>query len=188
MKTHVPLERSLYFLHPYNATLVTCKSKDGKTNVMAIAWIMPVNVNPPKVGMSIRPERHSHDVILETKEFVVNIPTFDMAEKVLFCGRTSGKARNKFREVQLTPKKARKVSPPIIKECVAHLECKLKRAIKTGDHTLMIGQVIAAYALKSIFKEVYDMTKFHPCLHVGKNFFTTSRKRAVEPKLTKYVV
>jgi len=133
MKTTVPLERSLYFLHPYNATLVTCKSKDEKTNVMAVAWIIPVNVNPPMVAMSIRPERHPHDLILETKEFVVNIPTFDMAEKVLFCGRTTGEKSNKFKETQLTPKKARKVSPPIIKECVAHLECKLKRTIRTGE-------------------------------------------------------
>ena len=74
MKIDVDLEQYYRLLHPYNATLVSCTGKDGKPNVLAIAWIIPVSVNPPLLAMSIRPERHSHRLISETKEFVVNIP------------------------------------------------------------------------------------------------------------------
>ena len=75
-----------FLLHPYNANLLTCKGKDGESNVMAVAWIIPVSTDPPLLAMSIRPQRHSYKLIMETKEFVVNIPTFEMSKKVLFCG------------------------------------------------------------------------------------------------------
>lgn len=182
-KVPVPFARSLYLLHPYNASLVTSKGRHGRINVMAVAWITPVSVNPPLVAMSIRPERYSHDLIVETEEFVVNVPTFKMAQKVVFCGRRSGRSHDKFKGASLSPQKARKVNAPIIKECVAHLECKLVRTVEIGDHTLMIGQVVAAYASDSYFEEVYNMTKFRPCLHVGKNFFTTCIKESVEPEI-----
>ena len=183
IKVSVPFDRPLYLLHPYNASLVTCKGKNEKINVMTVAWIIPVSVNPPLLAMSIRPERYSYDLIIETAEFVVNIPTFKLAQKVLLCGRRSGRNHEKFKEASLSPQKAKRVNAPIIKECVAHLECKLVKTIKIGTHDLIIGQVVAAYALDDHFEEVYDMTKFRPCLHVGKNFFTTCIKEIVEPEI-----
>lgn len=182
IRAPITLERSLYLLHPYSAFLVTCKGADGKINVMTVAWIIPVSLNPPLLAMSIRPERYSHDLILETKEFVVNVPTFKLARKVLICGRRSGRKLEKFKEAALSPQKAKKVAAPIIKECIAHLECKLTKTIKIGDHTLIVGQVVAACALNNYFEEVYDMTKFRPCLHVGKNLFTTCIQKSVEPR------
>ncbi len=182
-KVPVPFEKSLYLLHPYNATLVSCKGKNEETNVLAVAWVIPVSVDPPLLAMSIRPERYSHEFIMETKEFVVNIPTFKMAKKVLLCGRRSGRTFEKFKKALLSPQKAEKVNVPVIKECAAHLECKLVKTVKTGDHTLIIGQVVAAYATKGYFEEVYDLTKFHPCQHLGKNFFTTCIGESVEPDI-----
>ena len=182
-KALVPLERALYLLHPYNASLITCKGRNEEINVMAVAWIVPVSVNPPLLAMSIRPERYSHDLIMETKEFVVNIPTFKLAQKVLLCGRRSGRKHEKFKEASLSPQKAKKVTAPMIKECIAHLECKLKKTISVGDHTLIIGEVVTAYALNGYFEDVYDMTKFRPCLHIGKNSFTTCIKKSVEPEI-----
>lgn len=182
-KVPVPFERSLYLLHPFCASLVTSKGRSGKINVMAVAWIIPVSVNPPMVAMSIRPERYSHDLIIEAEEFVVNVPTFEMARKVLFCGRQSGKSHDKFKKASLSPREGKKVNTPIIKECVAHLECNLAKTMEIGDHTLIIGRVVAAYALDSHFGEVYNMTKFRPCLHLGKNFFTTCIKESVEPEI-----
>jgi len=55
--------------------------------------------------------------------------------------------------------------------------------LKTGDHTLIIGEIVAAYALDQCFDSVYDLRKFSPSLHLGKNYFTTCVKRRKEPKL-----
>ena len=182
-KVPVPLTRSLYLLHPYNAFLVTCKGKNEEINLMTAAWVIPVSVNPPLLAMSIRPERYSYGLIIETGEFGVNVPTFKLAGKVLICGRRSGRRHKKFKEAHLSPQKAKKVAAPIIKECVAHLECKLVRTVKTGDHILIIGRVVAAYAMDGHFEEVYNIRRFHPCLHLGKNFFTTCIRRRKEPEI-----
>ncbi|MFX0117234.1 MAG: flavin reductase family protein, partial [Candidatus Hodarchaeota archaeon] len=114
MKTDLNLGQYHRLLHPYNATLVSCTSKDGKPNVLAIAWIIPVSIDPPLLAMSIRPERHSHRIISETKEFVVNIPTFQLAKKVLGCGRLSGREYDKFKEFALETQNAKEVNSPII--------------------------------------------------------------------------
>jgi flavin reductase (DIM6/NTAB) family NADH-FMN oxidoreductase RutF len=183
IKVPVSLERSLYLLHPYTASLVTCKGKNGKNNVMAAAWIIPISVDPPMLAMSIRPERYSYDLIRESREFVVNIPSFQMAKGVLICGRISGRDHNKFKEARFSIRRATKLQPPIIEQCVAHIECKVVKVMKTGDHSLILGKIVAASALEGYFELVYDLTRFNPCLHLGKNYFTTCVKRRREPKV-----
>ncbi len=181
-KVTVPLNESMYLLHPYNATLITTKTADGQNNVLAIAWIIPVSVKPPLLTISIRKGRFSYKAIQESGEFVVNIPTFDMAEKVTFAGRKSGKDIDKFVELSLTPRKAKRVKAPVIEECVAHLECKVWKTIEAGDHDLIIAEIVAAYVQEGYFMKTWDITKFRPCQHTGKEFFTTCSLEAVEIK------
>ena len=183
LKVAVPFERALRLLHPYNSTLVTSKGRNGKPNVMAVAWIIPVSGNPPLLAMSIRPERYSHKLIRETKEFVVNIPTFNQARKVLICGRRTGRNTDKLKDARFKTEKAEMVAAPLIKECIAHIECKLVKTIKTGDHKLIIGRIVAAQASEHHFKEIYNMKKHRPCLHLGRNYFTTCTEQMIEPKL-----
>jgi len=182
-KVSVPFDRALYLLHPYNSCLVTSKGETGKANIMTVAWIIPVSAKPPLLAMSIRPERYSYNLIVESGEFVVNVPSFDLASKVLFCGRRSGREHDKFKATSLHTQKALKVRVPAIKECAGHLECRVVSTVKVGDHTLIIGEIIKAYAKKGCFDQIYDIKKFRPCLHLGKNYFTTVLKRKKEPKL-----
>ena len=123
--TDVPLTDFWRLLYPCNATLVSCKGKSGPPNALAIAWIMPVSADPPMLVFAIRKERHSYGLLKEAKEFVVNIAGFDLAGQVLYCGRQSGKDGDKFEATGLTVREARKVSAPIVGECVAHIECRL---------------------------------------------------------------
>ena len=81
-KTSVPSNRSMYLLHPCPTMLVS-SYRPGKMNMLAIAWIMPVSVDPPLVAMSVRPTRFPHELIMETRELVVNVPTFELTKKVL---------------------------------------------------------------------------------------------------------
>lgn len=161
--------------------LVTCLNEAGKPNIITLAWVMPTSINPPLVAISVRPSRHSYRLIEETREFVVNIPTMDIVKETLFCGRRSGKNYDKFKETGLTSLPAKSVEAPIIKECVAHLECKLKQKFATGDHIIFIGEVIKAYADKESFKEEYDIEKVKLVYHLGGSKFTTLSKEVVEP-------
>jgi len=182
-KVAVPLAECFYLLHPYNATLITTQGKQGQSNVMAVAWIIPVSTDPPLLALSIRRERYSYALMQDSGEFVVNIPTFDLVKQVLLCGRRSGRQHDKFKEAAITPEKASKVHTPRIKECIAHIECKLERTVEAGDHDIVIGRIVAAYALQGYFDHTWNLAKFHPCQHNGKNSFTTCGTEVVEPKL-----
>jgi flavin reductase (DIM6/NTAB) family NADH-FMN oxidoreductase RutF len=171
-------------IHPMHTALITCVGKTGKPNIITLAWVMPTSINPPLVAISVRPERHSYCLIEETKEFVINIPTMEILKETLFCGRNSGKDHDKFKETRLTKSRSKKVKPPIIKECVAHLECKLHSQFKTGDHTIFVGEIIEAYANKEALKEdKYDLKKAKMIFHSGGNNFVTLNPKVFTPKL-----
>ena len=179
----VPLADFSRLLYPYNGTLVSCRGKTGQTNVLAIAWVMPVSMDPPMLAFVIRKERHSYKLLEETKEFVVNIAGFDLAAQVLYCGRKSGKDVDKFEATGLTMGKAKKVTAPVVSECAAHIECRVAEIIPKGDHALVIGEVLAAYVRKDAFRGVYDLKRFKPLLYLGNDVFTTTSAETIEPKL-----
>lgn len=171
-------------LHPMHTVLVSCVGKAGKSNIITLAWAMPTSISPPLVAVSIAPRRHSHMLIEETGEFVVNIPTMEILEETFFCGTVSGKNHDKFKEAGLTPLPARKVKPPIIKECVAHLECKLHSRFPTGDHTIFVGEVVEAYADKNCFSSAgYDLEKAWMVFHLGGDEFATLQPKIFKPKI-----
>jgi len=183
-KLNVNLSTAYKLLHPMHTVLVSCVGKRGKRNIITLAWAMPTSVKPPLVAISIAPRRLSHTLIEKTKEFVVNIPTMDILNETLFCGRKSGKYYDKFKKTGLTASCSRKVKPPIIKECVAHLECKLHSQFTTGDHTIFIGEIVQAYADKEVFTEKYDLEKARMIFHLGANDFATLEPKVFTPRLS----
>jgi flavin reductase (DIM6/NTAB) family NADH-FMN oxidoreductase RutF len=180
MSEKIDVEFSLAYrlLHPMHTVLVTCVRKASKPNVLPLAWAMPTSRDPALIAVSVAPSRYSHRLIGETKEFVVNLPTVEIVKETLACGRNSGENTNKFDEIELTPLPAKKVKAPIIKECVAHLECILHSQFKTGDHTIFVGKVVAAYANKGVFIDTYNIDKARMLYHLGGNVFAT-----LDPKL-----
>lgn len=161
---------------PHPTALITTISKDGKPNIIAVAWIIPTSIKPPLLAISIGKTRYSHKLLEETGEFVVNIPTKELLGKVEYCGSTSGRDVDKFEEAGLTPKPAKKVKPPIIEECVAHIECKVVNRFSTGDHTLFIGEVLAAYAEGELFNGKWQVERAKLLQHIGGDTYTLPSK------------
>ena len=182
-KAEVAVSSAYRLLHPMHTVLVSCVGRTGKPNIITLAWAMPASITPPLVAVSIAPKRHSHTLIQATKEFVVNIPTMNILRETLFCGRHSGRDHEKFREAHLTPLSAKSVKPPIIKECVAHLECKLHSQFTLGDHTMFVGEVVEAYADKGVFTDKYDLGKARMIFHLGGDDFATLEPQVLTPRL-----
>jgi len=180
-KVEVNFEMAYRLLHPRHTVLVTCVDKAGKANIITLAWTMPTSINPPMVVLSIAPKRLSHRMIEETGEFVINVPTMKIVKQTLFCGRISGAECDKFKETRFTATPAKKVRSPIIKECVAHLECKLVRTIPAGDHTLFVGEVVAAYVNRGVFKKTFNVRRVKPIFHMGGDSFVTISPKVVTP-------
>jgi flavin reductase (DIM6/NTAB) family NADH-FMN oxidoreductase RutF len=185
MNESVSVSRFHYLLHPYNTSLVTCCDAEGKANIIAIAWLIPMSVSPPLVGMSIRPTRHSYGLIRASGEFVINVAPYEIAQQVLFCGRRSGRDVDKFAATGLTPGQAQLVRPPIIEECIAYLECRVAQDVEAGDHRLVAGEVLATYTRPGVLDDggLYDLSHVHPLLHLGRNRFTSTRAQSIEPPL-----
>ena len=133
---------------------------------------MPISFKPPLIVIGVSPRRYSHRLILETGEFVINIPTKDIVEQTVYCGTVSGRDHNKFKETGLTPVPASKVKPPLIKECVSHLECKVIAKYKCGDHTLIVGRVIAVQVNEEMINEILNIEKAQTISHRGNKYYT----------------
>ena len=156
-----------------HTVLVTSVGKTGIPNIITLAWTMPTSIVPPQVAISVAKSRHSHQLIEESREFIVNIPTVGILRQTIESGRISGKNLDKFLETKLTSAPGRKTKAPIIQECVAHLECKLSSQLITGDHTIFVGEVVEAYANKGIFTDKYDLAKAKFIFHLGQNKFAS---------------
>ncbi len=165
-----------------HTVLVSCVGKNGRSNIITLAWAMPTSINPPMVAISIAPKRYSHTLIEESKEFIINIPTMELLNETMFCGRVSGRDHDKFKETGLTPLPAKNVKTPMIKECVANIECKLHNQLTTGDHTIFIGEITAAHANEGVFAGAYNLKKARMIFHLGGNKFATLKIKVSKPK------
>ena len=180
LKTTVKISSAYRLLHPMHTVLVSCVGKAGKPNITTVAWAMPTSINPPLLAISLAPTRHSHALIEESGEFLVNIPTLEILQAVYACGSLTGRSFDKFKKTNLTPMPAKKVKAPAIRECVGHLECEVEDKFTTGDHTVFVGKIIEAYADMGVFTEIYDLKKARMLFHAGGNNFAL-----LDPKLFK---
>lgn len=180
VKTEVNPQYAYRLLHPMHTVLVSCVGAAGKPNVTTVAWAMPTSGNPPLVAVSLSPQRHSHTLIEESQEFVINIPTLELLQSVYACGTFSGRSFDKFKKAGLTPMPAKKVKAPTIRECIAHIECELDSQITTGDHTVFVGKIVAAYANQGVFTERYSLEAAKMLYHAGGNNFAV-----LDPKIYK---
>ena len=131
-------------LYPLPAVLVSCGV--ARPNIVTLAWVGTVCSDPPAVGIALRRERHSHSLILESGEFVVNLPRSEQVSVVDYCGQVSGRTVDKWAACGLTPAPASRVSVPLIAECPIALECRVMHRLELGSHDLFVGQVLAVQA------------------------------------------
>jgi len=168
-------------LHPCMTILVVSISRDGKPNVMTCAWNMPVSEDPPMIAVALGEESYTSQLIKESGEFTVNIPDERLLKAVWLCGTRSGRRADKFKLAGLTPAPAKKVKPPIISECAAHLECKLHDRVEAGECVVFIGEVLEAYCSKEVFeKGVWNVEKIGLPLHLGGRLFAVPT-RVIKP-------
>ncbi|WP_041583650.1 flavin reductase family protein [Bdellovibrio bacteriovorus] len=135
------LRKAFTLIEPGPVTLVTT-SAGGTNNVMTISWTMAVDFTP-KLAITTGPWNFSYKALTKSRECVIAIPTVDLLDKVVGVGTCSGKDTDKFDTFRLTPIKGKYVEAPLIKECVANIECKVVDIIKKHDIVVLEG--VAAY-------------------------------------------
>lgn len=176
MKLEVSPQSSTRLLSSGNVILVTSAYKDKK-NIVTLAWKTPLSHKPPLAGICIAKTHFSSELIEKSQEFIINVPDLNLLEKVVFCGKVSGRDTDKFQEAKLTPIKAKRlIKTPLIAECIGNLECSLIDVREFGDHKLFVAEIIYAQAEEELFSETWNAGKVKLLYHLGGKFFTTSEK------------
>ena len=129
-------------VNPVPAVLVSCGDEPENYNMLTVAWTGTICSEPAMAYVSIRPERHSYEIVKRTGEFVINLTTEALAEATDWCGVRSGRNFDKFKECNLTPEKSAVVTAPSIAESPISIECRVKQIIPLGSHDMFIGEVV----------------------------------------------
>lgn len=130
-------------LYPLPVVMVSAQRSGEAPNIITLAWAGTINSDPPMLSISVRPERHSYGIIMDTREFVVNLTTEKLVYATDYCGVKSGRDIDKFKECGLTPSKSQIVKAPGILESPVNLECQVKDVIPLGSHVLFISNIVA---------------------------------------------
>lgn len=178
-------------LYPIPAVLVSCGEYGGANNLLTVAWTGIVCSEPPMCSISIRPGRFSYKMIQESGEFVINLTTAAMARAVDWCGVKSGRDRDKFKEMQLTPLAATHVRAPLIAESPVNLECKVRQVLALGSHHMFLAEIVAVHGDPAYFDAktgFFNLAAAEPLCychghyyrlgkHIGKFGFSVEKKK-----------
>lgn len=132
-------------LAPLPPVMVSCGSGES-ANILTVAWTGILNTVPPKTYIAVRPRRHSHKLIKESGEFVLNLTPAALVRAADYCGMYTGAKVNKWEKCGLTPVEVEEVVAPLIGECPLSLCCKVTEIRSEGTHDLFFADIVGVYA------------------------------------------
>ncbi len=174
METKKEMWKGGTMIYPLPAPMITCGDIDGSYNIITIAWTGIISTDPPRCYISVRPNRFSYGIIKDNGEFIINLTTAELAYATDWCGVKSGKDVDKFKEMNLTPQRAKDVKPPMIGESPINIECKVFDILEMGSHHMFLADILRIHATeKFINKETgaFNLSKADPiCYSHGKYY------------------
>ncbi len=138
-------------IYPLPVALITCGRNVDEYNIFTSTWMGTISSDPPTCYISIKPERHSYNIIKESMEFVINLTTVEIVKNVDYCGLTSGLNINKFERFGLTAEYAKIVNAPIIKESPVNIECVVKSILDFNSHDMFIADIVNVKVDEELF-------------------------------------
>ncbi len=147
-KRDFPTDNVRRFLEPGPIVLVSSAHK-GRTNIMTMGWHMMMEFQPSLIGCCISSANHSFELVRGSRQCVINLPTVDLAAKVVKIGNSSGRDIDKFAEFGLTASPAEQVRAPLIEECYANFECRLVDLSWIKKYNVFVFEVVKAHVATS---------------------------------------
>ncbi len=160
-------------IYPLPAVMVSCGDNPEEYNIITIAWTGTINSDPPMCYISVRPGRHSYDIIKRTGEYVINLTTEKLAKATDWCGCRSGRKYDKWKEMNLTPAPAKIVKAPIIEESPVNIECVVKDIVELGTHHMFISDVVSVSVDDEYLNEndAFSFSKANPLVYSHGHYF-----------------
>lgn len=140
-------------LYPVPPVMVSVQREGEKPNIITVAWAGTVCSDPPMVSISVRKSRYSHAILMETKEFVINLTNEDLTFACDYCGVKSGRDVDKFKDMHLHETESKVVKAPGIAESPVNIECRVEQVLELGTHDMFIARVVAVSVDKKYMDE-----------------------------------
>ena len=165
-------------LYPLPTVMISCADTSGGDNIMTAAWAGTVCSEPPCVSVSIRKERFSHDMIVSSGEFVINLTTSELTRAMDFCGVRSGRDVDKWEACGLTRMTGTCVKAPLIAESPVNIECGVISVTELGSHDMFLAKVLSvAVDSKYIDKNGrFCFDKANPIAYSHGSYYELGRK------------
>jgi flavin reductase (DIM6/NTAB) family NADH-FMN oxidoreductase RutF len=142
---------------PFPYVLVVTLDKRERPNIIGISWWSFTSWDPLMLAISVGQGRYSHECLQHNGEFVLCFPSEDQAKDSWLCGTRSGRDVDKFQATGFRPKHSVMVKPPIIEGVTVAYECRVVDHVRTGDHTLFIGEVVARHGDRDRASHLYSI-------------------------------
>ena len=164
-------------LSPVPAVMASLGEGD-EANIITIAWTGIINSRPPMTYISVRKERHSHDILMKTGEFVINLTTEAILKQTDWCGVRSGRDFDKWKETGLTKEPASVVKCPMIAESPVNLECRVTEVKELGSHDMFMAEIVKVHVDDSIIDEDghFDVVRAGLLAYIHGHYYTVNRK------------
>lgn len=141
-----------YRLLNHGPTVLVTSAHAGRQNVMAAAWNMALDFDPPKVCVVIDKSTCTREWVEASGEFALNIPDRTLAAETFAVGNCSGRDVNKFEQLGLATFPSQRIAAPLLERCIGWLECKvIPEPHNQQRYDLFIGEVVAAWADSTVF-------------------------------------
>lgn len=164
-------------LAPVPPVLVSCGTMEAP-NALTVAWTGIINSQPPKTYISVRPERYSHDIIKESGEFVLNLPTSAMVRAIDYCGVKSGRDENKIAAAKLSVQPVNGFACPMISESPVSLACRVTEIVCLGTHNMFLADIVAVHVAEELLNEdgKLRLAKAGLCAYAHGEYFALGKK------------
>lgn len=164
-------------LAPTPPAMVSCGTMEN-ANIITVAWCGILNTIPPKTYISVRPSRHSHALIREQGEFVINLTPTSLVRAADYCGTYTGAKVDKFKKCNLTKTAVEEVACPLIDEAPLSLCCRVTDVVPLGSHDMFMADIVAVYADDTLLddKGKLHMAKAGLCAYAHGEYFALGKR------------
>ncbi|MBQ2757200.1 MAG: flavin reductase family protein [Clostridia bacterium] len=164
-------------LAPTPPVMVSCGTME-QANIITVAWCGILNTIPPKTYISVRPSRHSHAIIKELGEFVLNLTPAALVRAADYCGTYTGAKVDKFKKCSLTKVAVEEISAPLIGEAPLSLCCRVTDVVSLGSHDMFMADIVAVYADDTLLddKGKLHMAKAGLCAYAHGEYFALGKR------------
>jgi flavin reductase (DIM6/NTAB) family NADH-FMN oxidoreductase RutF len=161
MQKKVSYSEAIARKYPEQVVVAIARDAGGKCNPITLGWMMNTSISPPMMAISIGLTRYSHDVFGRAEGFVIAMPSEHQEAETLFYGTRSGRDLDKLAEFGAKLQPAEIVDAVLLTDAVANFECRKAGELRTGDHTIFVGEIVCSHVHEQDLNRLYTVAPGH---------------------------